>query len=263
MDLGLKGKRALVVAASRGLGKAAALELAREGARVVICSRSQESVDRAAADIRSGTNAEVVPVVADVTRTVDIDRLINESMARFQGIDILVTNAGGPPATTFASTPPEAWQHAFELTLLSAVNLCRAIVPQMKQRHWGRIVFITSITVKQPATNLVLSNVIRMGVSGLCKSLSNEFAADNVLVNAVLPGYTLTERLSELSEAQSKQRGVSKQDIVAEWEQMIPMRRLGRPEELAAMIAFLASERASYITGTCIQVDGGYVKGVY
>jgi 3-oxoacyl-[acyl-carrier protein] reductase len=263
MDLGIKGKRALVAAASQGLGKAAAMELAREGARLVICSRSQEAIEKAADDIRTATQAEVLPVVADVTKMNDIDHLMNQAMARLQGIDILVTNAGGPPATTFATTPPDAWQKAFDLTLMSAVNLCRAVIPQMQQRKWGRIIFITSLTVKQPAGNLFLSNVIRTGLSGLCKSLSNEFATDNILVNSVLPGYTLTERLEVLSESQAKARGVSKEAIMAEWEQAVPMRRLGKPEELAALIAFLASERASYITGTCTLVDGGFVKGLY
>ena len=263
MDLGLKGKRALVAAASHGLGKAAAMELAREGAGVAICSRDYTAIEAAAEEIRGATHAEVLPVVADVTQLSDIERLVGNAMARFGGIDILVTNAGGPPATTFATTPPDAWQKAFDLTLMSAINLCRAVVPQMKQRRWGRIIFISSITVKQPAANLLLSNVIRTAISGLSKSLSNEYAADNVLVNSVLPGYTLTERMSELSETQAQARGVPKDQIIAEWVQQIPMRRLGRPEELGALIAFLASERAGYITGTAIQVDGGYVKGSY
>ncbi|MBZ5536699.1 MAG: SDR family oxidoreductase [Acidobacteriia bacterium] len=263
MDLGIAGKRALVAAASHGLGKAAAMELAREGARLVICSRDQAAIESAAEEIRAATNTEVLPVVADVTQVPDIERLIDHAMARFGGIDILVTNAGGPPATTFATTPPEAWHTAFDLTLMSAVNLCRALVPQMRQRQWGRIIFITSITVKQPSGNLLLSNVIRTAITGLSKSLSNEFATDNVLVNSVLPGYTFTERMSELSEAQAQTRGVSKDQIIAEWVQQIPMRRLGKPEELGALIAFLASERASYITGAAIQVDGGYIKGIY
>lgn len=263
MDLGLKGKRALIAAASHGLGKAAAMELAREGAKVTICSRDKAAIEEAAADIQKATQAEVLPVVADLTKTADIENLVNQSVARFQGIDILVTNAGGPPATTFATTPPDAWQTAFDLTLMSAVNLCRAVIPSMKQRRWGRIILITSLTVKQPAGNLLLSNVVRTALSGLMKSLSNEFAADNVLVNSVLPGYTLTERLAVLSESQAKARGVPREEIIAEWEQAIPMRRLGKPEELAALIAFLASERASYITGTAIQVDGGFIKGIY
>jgi len=263
MDLGLKGKRALVAAASHGLGKAAALELAREGAKVVICSRDKTAIEKAAEEIHAETLTDVWPIVADVTRLEDIENLVSQAMRQFQGVDILVTNAGGPPATTFSNTPAEAWPRAFELTLMSAVNLCRAVVPQMRQRRWGRIIFITSLTVKQPAGNLLLSNVIRTAISGLSKSLSNEFAADNVLVNSVLPGYTLTERLSELSEAQAKGRGVSREQIVREWEQQIPMRRLGKPEELGALIAFLASDRASYITGAAIQVDGGYIKGIY
>lgn len=263
MDLGISGKRALVAAASHGLGKAAAMELAKEGARLVICSRDQSAIESAAEEIRAATSMEVLPVVADVTQIPDIERLADHAMARFGGVDILVTNAGGPPATTFSTTPPEAWQKAFDLTLMSAINLCRALVPQMRQRQWGRIIFISSITVKQPAGNLLLSNVIRTAISGLSKSLSNEYAADNVLVNSVLPGYTLTERMAELSEAQAKTRGVSTDQVIAEWVQQIPMRRLGKPEELAALIAFLASERASYITGAAIQVDGGFIKGIY
>jgi 3-oxoacyl-[acyl-carrier protein] reductase len=263
MDLGLKGKRALVAASSHGLGKAAAMELAREGAKLAVCSRDQAAIEEAAKEIHAATGAEVLPIVADVTRMADIEKLVNQATARFHGIDILVTNAGGPPASTFATTPAENWQKTFELTLMSAVHLCRAVIPQMKLQRWGRIVFITSLTVKQPAGNLILSNVIRTAISGLSKSLSNEFAADNILVNSVLPGYTLTERLTELSEGQAKARGVSREVIFGEWEQQIPMRRLGKPEELAALIAFLASERASYITGNAIQVDGGLIKGIY
>ncbi len=263
MDLGLKNKRALVVASSHGLGKAAAMELAREGAKVAICSRSREAIEKTAQEIRAATKAEVLSAVADLTKIADIDPFINHIVSRWGGVDILVTNAGGPPSTTFATTPPEAWQGAFDLTLMSAVNLCRAVIPSMKQRRWGRIIFITSLTVKQPAGNLLLSNVIRIALSGLTKSLSNEFAADNILVNAVLPGYTLTERLAVLSESQAQARGVPKEEIVAEWEQAIPMKRLGKPEELAALIAFLASERAGYITGAAIQVDGGFIKSVY
>lgn len=263
MDFGLKGKRALVAASSHGLGKAAAMELAREGVRLVICSRDKTAIEKTAEEIHAATRAEVLPVVADVTQFADIENLTNQAVARFHGIDILVTNAGGPPATTFAATPADAWQKAFELTLMSAVHLCRAVVPHMKQQRWGRIIFITSLTVKQPAGNLLLSNVIRTAISGLSKSLSNEFAPDNILVNSVLPGYTLTERLSVLSESQAQARGIRKEEIIAEWEQSIPMRRLGKPEELAALIAFLASERASYITGTAIQVDGGFIKGIY
>ncbi len=238
------------------------MELAREGAKLTICSRDKAAIEKAAEEIHSVTGAEVLPVVADVTRMADIENLVNEATARYHGVDILVTNAGGPPASTFATTPAENWQKAFELTLQSAVNLCRAVIPQMKLQQWGRIVFITSLTVKQPAGNLVLSNVIRTAILGLSKSLSNEFATDNILVNSVLPGYTLTERLNELSEGQAKARGVSREVIVGEWEQQVPVRRLGKPEELAAVIAFLASERASYITGTAIQVDGGFIKGI-
>jgi 3-oxoacyl-[acyl-carrier protein] reductase len=263
MDLGLKGKRALVAAASHGLGKAAAMELAREGASVTVCSRDYAAIEKAAEEIRTDTGAEVLPVVADITQVSEIEKLVSHAMGRFGGIDILVTNAGGPPATTFSTTAPDAWQKAFDLTLMSAINLCRAVVPQMRQRQWGRIILISSLTVKQPAGNLLLSNVIRMAISGLSKSLSNEYAADNVLVNSVLPGYTLTERLAELSEAQAKARGVPQDQIITEWVQQIPMRRLGKPEELAALIAFLASEQAGYITGTAIQVDGGYIRGIY
>ncbi len=263
MDLGLKGKRALVAASSHGLGKAVAMELAREGVRVAMCSRDKAAIEAAGDEIRSATKSEVIAVVADLTKTADLENLVNRTMSQFRGIDILVTNAGGPPATTFATTPPETWQSTFELTLMSAVNLCRAVVPFMKQQRWGRIILITSLTVKQPAGNLLLSNVVRTALSGLSKSLSNEFAADNILVNSVLPGYTLTERLSVLSESQAKARGISREEVVSEWEASIPMKRLGRPEELASLVTFLASERASYITGTAIQVDGGFIKNIY
>ena len=262
MDLGLKNKVAVVAAASQGLGRAIARALAAEGARVAICSRDQARIEAAAEDIRGKTRGEVLPVVADVTRAEEVNRFVEAAVARWGAVHVAVANAGGPPARDFAQISLDDWQKAVDLNLMSAVHLARAVVPGMRAQKWGRLIFLTSVSVKEPIPGLLLSNSIRSAVAGLAKSLANECARDNVLVNTICPGYTRTERLDELAAALSKQRGVDQEEIVRGWTEQIPMRRLGDPEELAALVAFLASEPASYITGTAIAVDGGRTRSL-
>lgn len=262
MDLGLKNKVAIVAASSKGLGRAVALELAAEGARVAMCSRNRDPIRQAADYVHAETGAEVYYEQVDVTRPDEIRTFVTNTANRFGDIHILVTNAGGPPAGLFVSLRPQDWMHGFHLNLMSVINLCAEVIPYMQRKRWGRIINITSIAVKQPVDGLILSNSIRSGVAGLAKTLSNEMAPYNILVNNVCPGYTRTERVEELSASMAERKGVSKEQIVQGWEENIPMGRMGRPEEFAALVAFLASERASYITGATIPVDGGAVKGL-
>ncbi len=260
MDLGLKGKVAVVAAASQGLGRAIAEELANEGARVALCSRDQGRIEAAAADIRQKTGGEVLPVVADVTKPAEVDRFVQAARERWGSVHIAVANAGGPPAKEFAATTLEDWREAVDLNLMSSVHLARAVLPQMRRQGWGRLIFLTSASVKQPIEGLLLSNSVRSAVAGLSKSLANECAAENVLVNIVCPGFLRTERLDELAATLSEKKGVTPEKIFQAWTAQIPLARLGEPRELAALVAFLASERASYITGTSIPVDGGWIR---
>jgi 3-oxoacyl-[acyl-carrier protein] reductase len=262
MDLGLKNKVALVAAASKGLGRAVAFELAKEGARVAMCSRNLDQVRNTAESIRAETGADVYYEQCDVSRPDEVRNVVNNTINRFGDIHVLVTNAGGPPAGLFVSLRPQDWMYAVHLNLLSVIQLCAEVIPHMQKNHWGRIINITSISVKQPVDGLMLSNSIRSAVVGFAKTLANEMAPYNILVNNVCPGYTRTERVEELSAAMAEKKGISKDKVVAGWEESIPMGRLGRPDEFAALVAFLASERASYITGTTIPIDGGAVKGM-
>jgi 3-oxoacyl-[acyl-carrier protein] reductase len=262
MDLGLRGKVAVVAAASRGLGRAVAEELAAEGCPLVMCARGEETLSAAVDAISSGTGAQVVGIAADISRAEEVNRVVSAALDRFGRVDILVTNAGGPPSGKFESLGAGQWDDAVQLTLLSTVNFCRAVLPGMRRQRWGRIINITSITVKQPVDGLMLSNSLRAGVTGFARTLANEVAAEGITVNNVLPGYTRTQRVEDLARATSEREGMSIAEAVARWESEIPMRRLGEPREFAAVVAFLASERASYITGTSIQVDGGWIKGL-
>jgi 3-oxoacyl-[acyl-carrier protein] reductase len=262
MDLGLKGKVALVAAASRGLGKAVTWEFAREGAHVAICARGEEVLRATALEISVDTGGEVFPVVADVTKPEDIQQLVFAVEEHFSQIDILVNNAGGPPTGTFIDFDDEAWEAALQLNLMSTVRLCRAVLPGMQARRWGRIVNITSASVKQPINGLILSSAARSGVVGMAKTLANECAIEGITVNNVCPGYTLTDRVKSLAEERARKEGKTVQKVIENYAADIPARRLGRPEELAALVVFLASERAAYITGTTIQVDGGYVRSL-
>ncbi len=262
MDLGLKGKVALIAAASRGLGRAVAAELAAEGASLVICSRQQETIDRVANEISEATGSDVRGIGADVSNPDDVARLVNSAIERFGRIDILVTNAGGPPAGPFESFPLDQWEAATRLLLHSTVELARHVLPGMKERRWGRILNITSIAVKQPVDNLMLSNSLRAAVTGFARTLANEVAPYGITVNNIMPGYTRTERVEALSRMMAEKEGIKPEDFVARWEREIPMRRIGEPREFAALAAFLVSERASYITGTSIPVDGGWIKAL-
>ena len=260
MDLGLKDRVALVTAASRGIGFACARELAREGARVFLCSRDEGHASEAAAKIHDETGAEVKGLRADVTNNADIARFVDEAVEHAGRVDICVTNAGGPPATVFADTDVDMFRQAFEQNALSAIRLAKFVLPGMIEQKWGRIINITSVSVKQPIEGLLLSNTVRAGLTGWAKTVSNEVAASGVTVNNVAPGYTLTERQDELAEVRGKAAGKSKQEVIETWAMQAPIRRMAAPEEIAAAVAFLASERASYITGVTLQVDGGWVR---
>ncbi|MFZ1701692.1 MAG: SDR family oxidoreductase [Pyrinomonadaceae bacterium] len=263
MDLGLKGKTALVCASSQGLGFAVAREIALEGASLVICSRREASINAAAETIRDETGADVLAIAADVSNAEDIERLFKAGVEDYGKIDILVTNSGGPPAGPFDSLTRQSWDDAVRILLTSVLDLTRLILPGMKERGWGRILNITSIASKQPVDNLMLSNAVRAAVTGFAKTLANEVAADGVTVNNILPGYTLTERLDELIDFLAERESLTADEIRGRWEAEIPMKRLGAPKEFAALAAFLVSERASYITGSSIAVDGGWIKSLF
>lgn len=263
MDLGIKDRVALVAAASRGIGYAAALELAREGARVFLCSRDERRASEAAEKIHNETGANVAGIAADVTNGADVERFVRLATEHAGGVDICVTNAGGPPATTFDTTDIEMFRDAFELNALSAIRFAKLVLPGMRERKWGRIVNVTSISVKQPVDGLLLSNTVRAGLTSWAKTVSNEVAADGVTINNVAPGYTLTERQDELAVARGKALGKSKEEMIAMWASQTPAHRIAEPEEIAVAVAFLASERASYITGVTLQVDGGWTRGLF
>ena len=262
MNLGLKGKVALVAAASRGLGRAVADELAAEGANLVICARDPGALERAAGEIAAASGVSVLARPADVADAQAVDRLVAEGIDRFGQIDILVANAGGPPAGPFESLTPAMWETATRLTLGSTVSLTRAVLAGMKARRWGRIINITSIAVKQPVDSLMLSNSLRAAVTGFARTLANEVAPFGVTVNNALPGYTRTERVEELARSSEARGGPTAEAVRRGWEAQIPMGRLGEAREFAALVAFLASDRASYITGTSIAVDGGWIRSL-
>ena len=266
MDLGLKDQVALVTAASRGLGAAVARRFALERASVVLCARELAHAQETARRIAEETSAEVVGLQADVTVPTDVEALVRQTVERFGRIDILVANAGGPPAGTFETLRPEQWEQAAQLTLMSAVRLCYAVVPHMKKFAAGHpharpsVVFITSVSVKQPMTNLILSNSIRMAVIGLMKSLSIELAGSGIRINAVAPGWTMTERVTELLNGRAQANGTTPEQEAAGILASIPMGRMGRPEEFANATVFLASPAASYITGITLPIDGGSLR---
>ncbi len=256
MDLGLKGKPAIVMAASRGLGFASAMGLAREGCRLVICSRDRERIDEAAHTIRRDTGAEVRAVAADVSSAHEAAHLVEVAVEAYGGLEIVVHNAGGPPAGETLAMSELQWQKAFEQNLLSFTRIVHAAVPEMKKAGYGRILTIASSSIKQPIPNLALSNALRAGVWGLAKTLSRELASQGILVNVIAPGRIQTERIEELDRANAEKSGKSLDDVRRASVASIPLGRLGRPEEFANVIVFLASARSSYVTGQAITVDG-------
>ncbi len=253
MDLGLKDKVAFVVVSSDGLGKSVALELAKEGADLMICSRNKETLGQAKAEVKAAGNGQVISIVGDLSVASDRNRIINVALGSQKSIDILVTNTGGPPLGKFEDLKEEDWERTYQLLLASATSLIRGFLPGMKAKQWGRIISITSQAVKQPVKNLILSNSVRASVVGLMKTLASELGGYNITVNNVMPGYTQTSRLAKLIDSNPSFANVTSE---------IPLGRFGNPSEFAAAVTFLASERASYITGVSLAVDGGWIKSI-
>ena len=260
MDLGLQERVAIVAAASKGLGKAVALGLAHEGARVALFSRDEAQIRAAGDEIKRETSGDVLPLAADVTREEDLRRVVDATLERWGRIDILFNNAGGPPPGRFEDFGDAEWQKAFELNLLSTIRLTRLVLPSMRERRWGRIITSTSISVRQPIDNLILSNAIRSGVTAMAKTLSNEVAREGITVNTIAPGRIDTERLRTMDAATARKQGISVEEAQRQSEALIPLGRYGDPAEFAALAVFLASERSSYITGQTMLVDGGLLK---
>ena len=267
MDLGLKSKVALILASSKGLGFACAKGLYEEGANVIICSRSKENLAKAKEQIEAtesiNKKARILPIVADLMDEDQISNLVDKTLNEFGRIDILVHNAGGPPSGHVENMTKEDWVNSIDLNLLSFIKITDLVLPTMKQQKYGKIIAITSVSVKQPLNNLVLSNTTRLGVVGFAKTLANVYAKDNILVNVVCPGPTLTDRMKELINKTAQDTGKSFEQAERTWIEPIPLGRLGKPEELANLVVFLASDKASYITGTVTQVDGGFVKSPF
>lgn len=262
MNLGLSGKAAIVAASSKGLGYAVAHALASEGCRVCVSSRTADAAVAAARAIAADTGAETLGLACDVTKAADCERLVHEVARQWGGTDILINNSGGPAPGPFDAADENAWQAAIDSTLMNVVRLSRLCIPHMKKQKWGRIITITSTSAVQPIDNLMLSNALRGAVHGLSKTLATELGPHGILVNCVLPGMHATDRLTHLSEARAKASGLTSAEEYAKLSQAIPLGRLGDPNELAAAVAFLASERASFITGTSLVVDGGATRGL-
>ncbi len=253
MDLGIKGKKALVMASSKGLGKSVATELAKEGTEVMLCGRTETDLIAATKEIAENSDAKIHYCVGDVSSKTDRSKILSDAKSKMGSVDILVTNSGGPPFGDFEQHQEEDWEQAYRLLLESVVGMVKGVLPNMKKNKWGRIITITSQAVKQPVDGLILSNSIRASVVGLVKTLSNELGSFNITVNNVMPGYTNTKRLENLMAANPELKKINKE---------IPLGRIGEPEEFAAAVTFLASEKASYITGVSLAVDGGWIKGI-
>jgi 3-oxoacyl-[acyl-carrier protein] reductase len=252
MDLGIRNRVAMVAAASKGLGRAIAEALAAEGCRISACARSIQP-----------WNQEMLAVPCDLTNADDLQRWYDATIERFEQVDILVTNTGGPPAAPFMKLTEEQWANGVDSTLMNVVRLCKLVIPGMQQRKWGRILNLTSFVAKQPVELLTVSSTLRAGLSALTKTLADQVARDGILVNAILPGHYLTDRQKHLAELRAEQQGITPDEYLAKAVEVIPMGRYGKPEELASVAAFLCSERASYLTGTSIQVDGGLYRGTF
>lgn len=262
MDLGLKGKVAFVAGGSQGLGKGVALQLSSEGAKVAICALDDPGLPAAVEEIRAATGGEVIGIPADVTVAEQAKNFIRKGIEHYGTVDILVNNAGGPPNKTFVEIDDDLWMQGVRLNLMSTIIMTREVVPTMMEKRWGRIINMTSISVKQPIDGLILSNTVRSGVIGMAKTLSNELASYNITVNNVCPGYTLTDRVRTLAVVVAEKQGSTPEAVIKGWESQVPMGRLGTVEEFAALVTFLASQQAGYITGASIQIDGGWYKGV-
>jgi 3-oxoacyl-[acyl-carrier protein] reductase len=262
MDLGLKGRVVIITGSSQGIGRATAESFAAEGCKLSICSRNKGSIESAAEQIHKKYGTEIFALAVDVRDAKSVESFVSATSSKFGKIDICVANAGGPPAKGFLATTQEDWQKALEQNFLSAVHLAQQVIPQMRRNHWGRFITLTSVTTKQPVNDLVLSNAVRLAIVGLVKSLANEFGKDGILVNNVAPGYTATDRLKELAKTRSVQQGKSEQQIFDAWAMDAPLKRVAEPREVADTIVWLASERASFITGQTILVDGGTYKGL-
>lgn len=263
MDLGIKDKVAVVLAASKGLGRATAEALSAEGVRVIIGSRNQQELEKTAQEISQKTGNQVVAIPVDVTDVAQVENFVSKAAAHFGQIDILVNNAGGPPFGPVESFTDTDWQAAFELNLLSTIRITRLVLPHLKKTGSGRIINIVSMSVKSVLENSVLSTSIRMGVVGMAKMLADEVGPDQITVNNVCPGLILTDRIRSSGIKKELATGLTEDEALAEKAKNIPLRRIGQPEELAALITFLASEKASYITGTTIQVDGGVTRSIF
>jgi 3-oxoacyl-[acyl-carrier protein] reductase len=262
MELGLKDRSVIVAASSDGIARVAAEKFAAEGARLAICSRDETKLHATAEEFRKRYSAEVLASPFDVIDEKAVHKFVEHVAGEYGGIDICITNAGGPPSKMFLATTTEEWHRAGELNFMSIIHFARAVLPWMQRKQWGRIVTITSVSVRQPISDLIYSNAVRAGVVGLVKSLSNEFGKDGVTVNNVAPGYTATERLNHLMQKRAGDLGMSDKEYAAHLAADVPLKRLGQPEEIADAILWLASERASYITGQTLLVDGGLFKGL-
>lgn len=262
MDLGLKGRSVIVAGSSEGMGRSTAEAFAVEGARVAICARTEGKIQKAAEEIRARNKVDVFAMALDVSQADAVKRFVAAVAEKFGGVDVCVANAAGPPSRNFFTATNDDWHRAFEMNFMSVVHFARETIPWMQKKKWGRLITLTSVSVKQPIPDLILSNAVRAGVVGLVKSLANEFGKDGITVNNVGPGYTATERLKQLAATRALAAGVKPEEMYEKWSADTPLKRIAQPEEVADAIVWLASERASYITGQTLLVDGGSYKGV-